>query len=173
MMKFSFSWKTVLWEFLKLTLLLFIVANVVSYLRKPQLVDKTLPDLTITTIDGKQRSLHNNASKPTVLYFWGSWCPVCKMSSPVIDDLAKSYRVITFAVNSGSDEDIKSYMQQHNLHFPVVNDADGAVAQKFGVDTFPTLFIYNARGTNTFTDVGYTSSLSLRLKLFLSRFINQ
>jgi len=171
-MQLKFSPKTILIEALKLIVMIVIVANVVSYIRKPELVDKNLPDLTVTLLDGTTKNLLELSGKPAILYFWGSWCPVCKMSSPVISNLSKDHEVIAFAVNSGSDEDIKQFMKEHDLHFPVVNDADGAIAQKFGVDTFPTTFIYNDKGTNTFTDIGYTSSPSLRLKIWLSNFIN-
>lgn len=172
MMKLNFSPKTILIEALKLIVMVVIVANIVSYIKKPELVDKTLPDISIRLLNGETKSLRDYTGKPLVLYFWGSWCPVCKMSSPVISDLSEDYQVVAFAVNSGSDEDIRHFMQEHQLHFPTVNDADGAIAQRFGVDTFPTTFLYNARGNNSFTDIGYTSSFSLRLKIWLSRFID-
>ncbi len=170
-MGLKFSLKRVLTETVKLAVMIFIIANVVSFIRKPEPVHKTLPDLTLTLLEGSTKSLQSYKGKPVLLYFWGSWCPVCKMSSPVIDSLSKEYQVITFAVNSGSEKDIKSFMKRKNLHFPVVNDAEGRIAQKFDVNTFPTIFIYNAKGSNTFTDVGYTSSPSLRLKIWLSQFI--
>ncbi|HHD77950.1 MAG TPA: protein disulfide oxidoreductase [Campylobacteraceae bacterium] len=167
MKKFTFSPKSVLIEVAKLLVMLFIVANVVSYLKKPEVVDQTLPNLNVTLPDGTARNLESYAGKPLLLYFWGSWCPICKMSSPVISDLSQKYQVVAVAVNSGSDKDLKSYMQAHDLHFPAVNDADGAIAQKFGVDTFPTTFIYNSKGSLIFTDVGYTSKPSLLLKIWL------
>jgi peroxiredoxin len=170
-MKLNFSPKTILVETIKLIVMIVIVANIVSYIKKPELADKTLPNISIKLLNGETKSLHAYTGKPVILYFWGSWCPICKMSSPVISDLSENYQVITFAVNSGSDEEIKHFMQKHQLHFPVVNDAEGTVAQQFGVNTFPTTFIYNAKGTNTFTDVGYTSTLSLRFKIWLSKFI--
>ena len=169
--RFSFSPKTILIEAAKLIVMLFIVANVVSYLKKPEVLDQNLPDVNITLLDGSVRNLQSYAGKPLILYFWGSWCPICKMSSPVISDLSKSYQVVAVAVNSGSDADLKNYMKTHNLHFPPVNDADGAIAGKFGVDTFPTTFIYNDKGSLIFTDVGYTSKPSLLLKIWAGKFL--
>ena len=171
MKKLRFSPKTVLIELLKLTLMLVIVANIVSYIRKPDIVDETLPDLQLTLLDGNRTNLADYGGKPLVLYFWGSWCPVCKMSSPVIDDLAGSHQVVAVAVNSGSDADLRAFMQTHHLDFPVVNDADGAIAQRFGVDTFPTTFLYNDKGSLVFTDVGYTSRPSLLFKLWIGKLL--
>ncbi|RUM65654.1 MAG: protein disulfide oxidoreductase [Sulfurospirillum sp.] len=171
-MKQKFSPKNILIEALKLIVMIVIVANVVSYIRKPELADKNLPDLNVTMLEGTHKSLQSYSGKPLVVYFWGSWCPVCKMSSPVISDLSKDHEVVAIAVNSGSDEDLKHFMKTHDLHFPVVNDADGAIARKFGVDTFPTTFIFNSKGTNTFTDVGYTTSPSLRFKIWISHYFD-
>ncbi len=171
MKKFSFSIKSILIEAAKLIVLLFIIANVVSYLKKPEVIDQTLPDLNVTLMDGTVRNLESYAGKPLILYFWGSWCPICKISSPVISDLSQKYQVVAVAVNSGSDKELQSYMKAHDLHFPAVNDADGSIAQKFGVDTFPTTFIYSNKGSLVFTDVGYTSKPSLMLKIWIGDFL--
>ena len=167
----QFRPKTLLIEAAKLIVMLFVVANIVSYLKKPETIDTTLPHLNVTTIDGNQTNLADYAGKPLILYFWGSWCPICKMSSPVISDLSQNHQVLTIAVNSGSNADIQKFIQEKGLHFPVVNDADGAIAQKFGVDTFPTTFIYNDKGSLVYTDVGYTSKPSLLLKIWAGKFL--
>jgi thiol-disulfide isomerase/thioredoxin len=150
--------------------MLFIVANIVSYIKKPEVINETLPNVQITLLKGETKPLSAYRGKPLIIYFWGSWCPICKMSSPVIDALSKDYDVVTVAVNSGSDEDIRRFMKKRGLDFPVVNDEEGDLAGKFGVDTFPTTFIYNDKGSISFTDIGFTSPWSLRLKLWLSKY---
>lgn len=167
----KFNLKNVAVEILKLAVMLVIVANIVSYLKRPEIVDNTLPTLQAKLIDGNSTSLEALAGKPVILYFWGTWCPICKMSSPVISGLSRDYQVITVAVNSGSDADIKSYLKAHNLHFPVINDAEGDIARSFGVDTFPTTFLYNDKGKLFYTDVGYTSKPSLILKLWIGNLL--
>ena len=171
MSKFSFSPKKFLIEVLKLGIMLLIVANIVSYIKKPEVINETLPKIQITLLNGEKKQLPEYAGEPLVLYFWGSWCPICKMSSPVISTLSNEYQVVAVAVNSGSDEDIRRFMKEKGLHFPVVNDAEGDLAGKFGVDTFPTTFIYNDKGSISFTDVGFTSPWSLRVKLWLSKYL--
>ncbi len=171
MSKLSFNPRKFLIEVVKLGVMLFIVANIVSYMKKPEVINETLPDTTITLLDGTHKKLNDYAGQPLVIYFWGSWCPICKMSSPVVSALSDDYQVVAVAVNSGSDEDVKRFMKEKELHFPVVNDAEGDLAGKFGVDTFPTTFIYNDKGSIAFTDVGFTSPWSLHLKIWLSKFL--
>ena len=171
-MKINISIKRTIIEALKLIVMIFIIANIVSYIKKPKLQNQHIPDLNLTLINKTKLSLVSHTEgKPFILYFWGSWCPICKMESPVIDKLSKEYTVLTIAVNSGSDEDIKAYMKKRNLHFPILNDKNGNLSTKFKVNTFPTIFVYNNKGVSTFTEVGYTTSASLKLKIWISQFL--
>ncbi len=163
--------KTITVEALKLLIVVIIVTNLISFFKKPTIAEENLPNIPIELLSGEKTSLAKYKGKPLILYFWGSWCPVCKMSSPVINDLSKEYQVITIAVNSGSDEKLKKYMLEHNLQFPTLNDNDGKLAKTFGITTFPTTFTYNDAGKNIFVDSGYTSATSLKFKLWLGRFL--
>ncbi len=163
--------KTLTIEALKLILIVIVVTNLISFFKKPDIATKNLPNIPIKFINGQESSLVQFKDKPLILYFWGSWCPVCKISSPVINDLSKEYKVVTIAVNSGNDEELKKYMLEHDLQFPTVNDNDGKLAKIFGITTFPTTFTYNDEGKNIFVDSGYTSAVSLKFKLWLGKFL--
>ena len=97
-----------------------------------------------------------------MLHFWATWCPVCKAEIDNIQRLSEHYEVITVAVNS---DDIKHYLKEHHLTLRVVDDSDGALAQAFGVHAFPTTFIYDGNKNLVFSEVGYTSTLGLWLRL--------
>ena len=96
-----------------------------------------------------------------MIHFWAVWCPTCKLEASNIEFVSQQYNVLTIAVNSGSDEKVKAYMQENGLTFNVINDVDGAWAKQFKVETYPTTFIYNAKGKLKFTDVGYTTTAGL------------
>ena len=89
------------------------------------------------------------------------------MEAPNIDSVAKNYQVLTIANNSGSDEDIRNYMKQKGLSFPVYNDEDGSWSRAFHLSAFPTTFIYDSHGKLKYTDVGYTTTPGLvaRMKM--------
>ena len=145
--------------------ILFILSNIISYVRKPDLDSNQLPNLEVRLLDGSM--FEQKEGKPLVLHFWADWCRVCKVEAPNIETLSKEYEVLTIAVKSGSNEKVKAYMKERGLTFKVLNDVNGEWANKFKVEMFPTTFIYSAKGELKFTEVGYTTTAGLlaRLKL--------
>jgi len=146
-------------------LMLFVVSNVLSYLRKPELSSNQLPQIEAQLLDGTQFSVKKG--KPLVLHFWATWCPTCKLEASNIESVSKEYEVLTIAVNSGDDTQLKKYMNEKKLTFKVVNDKEGKWAQQFNIEAYPTTFIYDAKGELKFSEVGYTTTAGLlgRLKL--------
>jgi len=146
-------------EILIWSILIFILSNIVSYLRKPELSSAQLPEASLRLLDGSTYTLRKG--KPVVIHFWATWCPTCKMEAGNIERLSKKYEVLTIAVNSGEDEKVKAYLKQKGFTFKVMNDKEGVWAQKFSVEAFPTTFLYDSKGELKFTEVGYTTTAGL------------
>lgn len=107
--------------------------------------------------------------QPTVLYVWAEWCGYCRHTSPAIERLHRSgYRVVSVAMQSGTDAQVHTYMREHALTFPVVNDPDGAISHALGVGVTPTIAIISDGRTRLATS-GWTSEYGLRLRLWLAR----
>ena len=51
-----------------------------------------------------------------------------------------------------------------------VNDEYGLLSTEFNVKAFPTTFIYDKNKNLKFTEVGYTSTFGLKLRLWWSSF---
>lgn len=147
-------------------LLLLVFSNIISYYKAQDLSHEKLPALQATMLDGKAfHFLQNNPKKPLLIHFWATWCPTCKAENSTIDALSKEFEVITIAVNSGDDEEVKNFLEEKNLSFQVINDTNATLAKTFHVSAFPTTFIYNKNGDLKFSEVGYNSYLTLYLKL--------
>ena len=146
--------------------ILFILTNIISYIRKPTLDSNQIPTQTFKLID--RTTYTPQTGKPLLIHFWATWCPTCKLEAPNIQSIAKEYEVLTIAVNSGENNKIKAYMKEKGLYFPVVNDSEGKWAQQFHVEAYPTTFIYDAKGALKFTEVGYTTTVGLMARLKLS-----
>ena len=144
-------------------LILFVVSNVVSYLRKPDLSSDVLPAIEVKLLDGS--FFNAPREKPLVIHFWGTWCPVCKVEASNIQALSEKYDVLTIAVNSGNDDAIKAYMGERQLSFRVFNDKEGKWAKQFDIEVFPTTFIYDAKGDLRFSEVGYTTTAGLLARM--------
>jgi len=159
----KWNFKKILKEIAIGAVTIFILSNIISYVRKPTLASNHLPRLEVTLLDGS--TFTHSEGKPLVIHFWADWCKVCKVEAPNIESVSKDYDVLTIAVNSGSDEKVKAYMKERGLTFKVLNDVDGTWAKKFKVEMFPTTFIYNGEGELKFTEVGYTTTAGLLARL--------
>jgi len=157
--------KKILKELLTTVVMLLIISNVMSYIRKPTLDSNLLPTQTFQLIDGTSYSAQKG--KPLIVHFWATWCPTCKLEASNIERLSKKYEVLSIAVNSGDDVKVQHYMDEKSLDFKVCNDKNALLAKQFHVKAYPTTFIYDANATLQFTEVGYTSTAGLlaRMKL--------
>ncbi len=152
-------------EILTGMILIFILSNIVSYLRKPEPDSSQLPAVTLQLVDGSFYRLAQG--KPVVIHFWATWCPTCKLEASNIERLSEKYDVLTIVVNSGNDEKVKAYLKKKDLTFRVLNDQEGIWAEKFEVEAFPTTFLYDSKGELKFTEVGYTTTAGLLVRMTL------
>ena len=159
--------KKYLKELLFFVVFLAVAMNVVSYYRSLDLNKDRLDIQSVTLLNHQQMMVPKN--KPIMIHFWATWCPVCKLEAPNIEKISKDYDVITIAVQSGSQEEIQAYLDEHKLHFNVVNDKDGFYAKKFNITVFPTTLIYDKEGRLKFSDVGYTTTAGLYSRMLMSQ----
>jgi thiol-disulfide isomerase/thioredoxin len=111
-------------------------------------------------------------SKPVLVYFWASWCPVCRLNNGGIDAIAQDHKVITVAVQSGTAAEVGQYLQEESLSYPVINDADGTLADQWGVSGVPASFLVRDDGRIAFGTVGYISDMGMRARLWASRILD-
>lgn len=106
-------------------------------------------------------------NRTLLLYIWGAWCGVCKHTSPVIQRLHDDGTpVLSVALRSGSDDDIRAYLQQQGYTFPAVNDGNGALAQQWGVKVTPTIvLIKNGKVLHSTTGLASYWTLKTRIAL--------
>lgn len=144
---------------------LFIFAG--QFLISSGLVTGPPPQIKQTTLNGKQ-SMQGIAQGPALLYFWAEWCGVCRTMQSSVSSVLHDYPGLTVAVRSDDQQQLSGYLQQHKLDWPIVNDNDGAISQRYGTRSVPALFFINRHGNIVFTSVGYTSEWGLRARLWLA-----
>ncbi len=152
-------------EILIFIVTLSIFANLISFYKSGDLNKNPLADLNFTLIDNSTYSLSKKEhSRPILLHFWATWCPTCSLEAANIQSISEEYEVLTIAVKS-SKENIQDYMRQNNLNFKVVNDNEGLLASKFQIAAYPTTFIYDKDRNLLFSEVGYTSTFGLWIRM--------
>ncbi|MGI9273882.1 MAG: protein disulfide oxidoreductase [Endozoicomonas sp.] len=124
------------------------------------------PQIVSEQVNGTPVDLHAlSRNQPVLVYFWASWCTVCKWVSPAISDLSEGYPVISVALASGDDERVRRYLQAKSLGFPAVNDEEGSISRDWAVSVTPSLFIVKDGEIRSVT-TGYTTRVGLLLRLW-------
>ena len=158
--------KKYLISFIKYAIFFIVVLNIISYYKSLDLNKEKLEIKSFELIDGSIYEVKND--KPILIHFWASWCPICAIEEQNIETISKDYEVITIATQSGSSDEIKEYLEKNNLSFKVVNDEFANFSNEFNIKAFPTTFIYDKNQNLKFSEVGYTSTFGLKLRLWWS-----
>ncbi len=151
-------------EILSFLVLMTIVANGISLYKSSDLNKEALTLTNISLISAEKYI--SEQDKPTLVHIWATWCPTCKLEASNIQTLSQYYNVLTIAVKSGSNDEIQEWMNESNYDFNVINDNNGFIASKFKMNVYPTTFIYDKDKKLVFSDVGYTSTWGLFLRMW-------
>lgn len=161
-----------LWLRRGLEVLLFIVLIMgVRAWQQRDIVQGAAPALSGVLLDGKPFVLAAAPAQPVLVHFWATWCPICRAEEGSIDSLARDNpNVITIAMQSGSSSAVRQYLREQALSFPVINDTDGRISASWGVQAVPASFVIGTDGKIRFVEIGYTTGVGLRLRLWLAGF---
>ncbi|MGB0895084.1 MAG: protein disulfide oxidoreductase [Parashewanella sp.] len=153
-----------------LLLMIILITGLSIYLQRNMASGKA-PNIQGMLLTGKGVDLAIQASpEPTLVYFWGSWCGYCKVTSPMVNTLAKNHQVISIAVASGTNAQVANYLQANQLSFPTINDEDNSITQQWGVSGVPAIFIVNKDGNITAKTTGPTSKWGMQFRLWLAKY---
>lgn len=146
--------------------LILIVISAVRFWMQRDIVSGTAPNISAFMLDGQYFDLYQNKTRPLLIHFWATWCPVCKLEQANIENIAKDHPVITIAMQSGDNDELSRFMQEEKLSFNVINDERGLVSQTYHIRGVPVSFIVNKNNKIEFVEVGYTTELGLRMRLW-------
>ena len=106
-------------------------------------------DFTIYNYDGGIYTLSNNEGPATVIMFWSTQCPFVQPYTQRISNLTNEFinqGIVFWAVNSNKTEDVdevKSHAQDKGYPFPMLKDLNNVVADQFGAERTPEIFLIN------------------------------
>jgi len=148
-------------------LILVVVIVGIRAWQQRDVVSGSAPSLAGKLLDGSACVLPDR--RPVLVHFWATWCPVCSAEQGSIQSIAQGdYAVVTVAMQSGSPADVAKHLAEQRLDFPVLNDPDGRVSAAWGVHAVPASFIVDRDGRIRFVEIGYTTEIGLRLRLWLA-----
>lgn len=159
--------KQFLKSFVYYALIFIVIYSIINWWRQP--VMPTNPNLTFTTVHQETLDLQKlSEKKPILVYFWGTWCGVCRQTSPSVNHLAlnSTYVVLGVAVNSGSNDEIKQYLTKKKFHFTAINDENGKIFEDWQGQVTPS-FVILEKGKMVQGLTGIHPAWELKLRLWL------
>lgn len=154
---------------MKLTIEIALIAIVFFSVRlytQRDLIQGTAPQLEGQLLDGRRVSLQSFKGQAVLLHFWATWCPVCNLEQQSIESVSKQYKTISVAMNSGTANEVREFMKNQQLTFPVIVDENGDIAKQFAVTAVPTSYFIDDTGHIVSIEVGYTSAWGFLLRLW-------
>lgn len=109
-------------------------------------------DFTITTIDNRTFSLSSyEQHKPVYLFFWATWCPICKKEIPKVKALHEAYgnQIEILAINVGLNDslaNVEHYIKEYDIKYPIAFDTNSVISEQFGVFGTPTQVVIDIDG---------------------------
>jgi len=148
-------------------------------------VGQKAPDFTLRDAAGRSYSLASQRGHPVLLEFFAVWCPVCHAEAPTIARVTMEYvpqgvRVWSVLANPyGRNYDISSrtdlspatrqdlnwYAQTYNVHHPQLVDPNFATVNRYGVNSYPGIYVVNEKGIITFAASGRQPASKLNAAL--------
>lgn len=111
------------------------------------------PEWTLSDGDGNEVTFPADAAgRPSILFFWASWCPYCKIMMPYLQDITVDYGeqgVTVYAINFKDEVDPVEYMEELGFDFVVLPLGD-LVADDYGVISSPGLMVVDGDGMVTY-----------------------
>lgn len=105
---------------------------------------------------------------PVVVYFWATWCSVCRFVSPTVDWVSQYYPVVAVSGASGSTARVDAFKAAKGYQFPNINDENSSLFRQWGITVTPTIFIVKD-GTIQSVTTGITTPPGLLIRLWLNQ----
>jgi peroxiredoxin len=106
------------------------------------------PDFELKTLAGDTVKLTDLKGKKVMLNFWATWCPPCKAEMPAMEEFHKEAgdEVVILAVNIDPHLDVKAFVDENGITFPIPLDAEDKVNETYQVLSIPTTYFIDTKG---------------------------
>jgi peroxiredoxin len=106
------------------------------------------PNFELKTLAGDTVKLSDLKGKKVMLNFWATWCPPCKAEMPAMEEFHKEAgdEVVILAVNIDPHLDVKAFVDENGITFPIPLDAEDKVNETYQVLSIPTTYFIDTKG---------------------------
>jgi peroxiredoxin len=123
---------------------------------------KPAPEFALQDEHGKTVRLSDYKGKVVILDFWATWCGPCKIEIPWFIEMQRKYKdkgftVIGVSMDEGGWQEVRPFVEEMKMNYPVLIGNDDTAAAFGGVDVLPTTLIIDKQGRIIATHQGLTS----------------
>lgn len=103
------------------------------------------PLFSVQDIENNNVSMDNYAGNPVVLRFWSTDCKYCRADTPIFNEYFNKYKKdglkVVYINNSADIATVRDFVEDLEIPFPVVLDADGKITASYNVKLVPQTII--------------------------------
>ncbi|HEY0284685.1 MAG TPA: TlpA disulfide reductase family protein [Vicinamibacterales bacterium] len=129
---------------------------------------KPIPELTMTTLDGKTITSKDLAGKVVIVNFWATWCAPCRAEIPDLVKLQTQYKDHLVIIGVLSEDEpgpnVSRFVADYKMNYPVVAETPELSAAFTGIYALPTTFMVGPDGRMMQKHIGQIRPAQIELE---------
>jgi cytochrome oxidase Cu insertion factor (SCO1/SenC/PrrC family) len=125
------------------------------------------PAFSLAATDGSRQRFDSPPGQPTVINFWGTYCPPCRAELPLLDRALAARAGMRLVLVDEADgvQAARDFLVRAGINRPAALDPDLAVGRAYGVSALPTTIFVRADGTIDRRQIGQLDERMLTAEL--------
>jgi peroxiredoxin len=131
------------------------------------------PDFRFRDQTGQQFSLFDFRGQVVLVNFWATWCTPCREEMPSLQSLVRQMEsrglmLIALSVDE-SWSPVNEFIHESGIAFPVFDDFDKQIANRYGTFKFPETYVVDKRGRVALKVIGATDWAAPTMVAYLQK----
>jgi cytochrome c biogenesis protein CcmG/thiol:disulfide interchange protein DsbE len=129
------------------------------------LMDAAAPEISLTTVDGRQVALSDYRGRPVIVNFWASWCVPCREEFPLLVTARANHEAegleILGVIHDDSAQSAAAFAATYNAEWPLLFDVDDVAWNAYHGAFVPVSYFVDRDGIVRAVSYGPPPSASL------------
>ena len=122
-------------------------------------VGDVMPPYSAESLEGKSFNLASDKGSVVLVNVWATWCAPCRYEIPELQAMHQKYagrgfKVIGVSVDNTGVGDVKQFVADNKMTYPILLDPDARVAKVLGTTVLPTSVIIGRDGRIVWRKIG-------------------